>query len=68
MDFISERNKRITEILNDLQKPLELFIPKPNYLEEYWFNVSVENVLTVDESEIPFEKYLNKEERAKIEA
>jgi hypothetical protein len=27
----------------------------------------VENILTVDSSEIPFEKYLSKDERAKLE-
>ena len=34
VDHISERNKRIIEILNDLQKPVEIFKPKNNYLDE----------------------------------
>jgi hypothetical protein len=41
---------------------LDLFVPKKNYLED------AENILKVEASEIPFDRYLSKEERAKLEA
>ena len=37
-------------------------MPSHNYIED------VENVLKVDAKEIPFDKYLSKDERAKLEA
>ena len=33
VDNINERNKRITEILNELKKPIDVFEPKRNQLE-----------------------------------
>lgn len=61
LDNINERNKRIAEILGELKKPIELFQPKKNLLE------NPENVLEVENDEIPFPKYLTKEEREKKE-
>lgn len=41
---------------------MDVFSPKPNYLED------TESVLKVENSEIPFERFLSKEERAKLDA
>jgi hypothetical protein len=62
LDNINERNKRIAEILNELKKPVELFHPKKNILE------NPESVLTVTNDDIPFERYLTKDERERKEA
>jgi len=61
VDFINEKNKRIQEILTDLQKPINIFDPKKNFLE------NPENILTVKPEEIPFEKYYSKDERERRE-
>ncbi len=62
VDQINERNKRIAEIQGDLQKSIDIFVPKKNYIED------AENMLKVEASEIPFDRYLSKEERAKLES
>lgn len=59
--MVSEKNKRIEEILHELHKEEEIFEPNKNILE------NPERVLEVDPSEIPFKKFLTREEREKIE-
>jgi len=57
--LILGKNKRIEEILIELKWPLDIFEPLKNVLE------NPEKVLKVEPSEIPFEKYLTREEREK---
>lgn len=64
LDNIIEKNKRIVEILDELHsKKNEIFEPKKNILEN-----PEERILKVDGlKEIPFQKYLSREEKKKIE-
>lgn len=59
--MISEKNKRINEILSEIHKTEDVFEPNKNILE------NPERFLEVDHSEIHFKKYLTREERDKIE-
>lgn len=63
MDIITDKNKRIEEILVELKKDEKLFEAKKNILEN-----PTERILQIDgKKEIPFEKYLTREEKKKIE-
>ena len=61
VENINERNKRITEILQELKKGVDLFGCKKNILD------NPESILLVGNDEIPFQKYLSKEERERRE-
>jgi len=58
---IKEKNELISELLENLKYDEELFEPKAHYLEH------PETILKVSDDEIKVEKYLSKEERAKLE-
>eukprot|EP00825_Cyclidium_porcatum_P004670 TRINITY_DN1220_c0_g1_i2.p1 TRINITY_DN1220_c0_g1~~TRINITY_DN1220_c0_g1_i2.p1 ORF type:complete len:1061 (-),score=222.02 TRINITY_DN1220_c0_g1_i2:1563-4745(-) len=62
LDNVIEKNKRISEILEELHKDKsEIFDPKKNFLEN-----PEERILKVDgKKEIPFQKFLTREERKK---
>jgi hypothetical protein len=60
-EIINDKNKRIEEICEELKRPNEVIKGKRNILE------SNESVLQVLPNEIPFKKYLSKEEREKAE-
>lgn len=60
-EIINDKNKRIEEICEELKKTSEVVRGRKNILE------SNESVLEVSPSEIPFKRYLSKEEREKAE-
>lgn len=60
-EIINDKNKRIEEICEELKKTSEVVRGRRNILE------SNESVLEVSPSEIPFKRYLSKEEREKAE-
>lgn len=60
-EIINEKNKRITEIFEELKRPVELVTAKKNILE------NPEKVLKVDPSEIGFKRYLSREEKERLE-
>lgn len=60
-EIINDKNKRIEEICEELKKASEVVRGRRNILE------SNESVLEVSPSEIPFKRYLSKEEREKAE-
>jgi hypothetical protein len=60
-ELIKDKNKRIVEICEELKRPNETIFSKENILE------SNDSILTVLNSEIPFERYLSREEREKLE-
>lgn len=63
IDQLNERNKRIDEILLELKKGSDIFQAKKNILEN-----PEERVIKVDpKKDIPFEKFLTREEKKKIE-
>jgi len=63
LDSLNDKNKRIEEILTELRKPIDIFRPKKNILEN-----PDDRIMTVDGAkEIPFIKFLTREERKKIE-
>lgn len=59
--MISEKNKRINEILGELHRGEDIFEPLKNVME------NPERVMEVNAEEIQFKKYLTREERDKIE-
>lgn len=61
VDMIAEKNKRIDEILGEIHRSEEVFEPNKNLLE------NPERILEVHPDEIPFKKYLTREERERIE-
>mmetsp|Transcript_23105 Transcript_23105/g.35787 ORF Transcript_23105/g.35787 Transcript_23105/m.35787 type:complete len:412 (-) Transcript_23105:907-2142(-) len=58
---IKEKNELIAELLDNLKYQEEMFEPQPHPLE------NPESILHVGEDEIKVEKFLSKEERAKLE-
>lgn len=60
-EIINDKNKRIEEICEELKKTSEVVRGRRNILE------SNESVLEVSPNEIPFKRYLSKEEREKAE-
>lgn len=60
-EMINDKNKRIVEICEELKKGNEVILGNANILE------SSDHVLEVSPAEIPFRKYLSKEEREKLE-
>lgn len=61
IELINDKNKRILELYQELKQPPELILPMPNHLE------APDSILRVDPSEIPFQRYLSREEREKQE-
>lgn len=61
IDSIHEKNKRIKEIQNDLQKEQEVFEAKANIFD------NPEQILEVKSEEVGIEKYLSREERKRLE-
>lgn len=59
--MIQEKNNRIKEILTELGEDVNLFEPPKNVGE------NPEEVLTVHESDVGFERYLSKEKREELE-
>lgn len=63
IDNIQDKNKKMEEILLELHKEPQYFEPKPNILEH-----PDKIILEVDgKKEIPFQKYLTREERKKLD-
>jgi chromosome segregation ATPase len=63
VDQLNDKNKRIEEILSELRKDRDIFEAKKNILEN-----AEEKIMKVDGAkEIPFEKFLTREERKRIE-
>lgn len=63
LDNLNDKNKRIDEILTELKKQQEVFEAKKNVLEN-----PEEKILNVDpDKEIPFQKFLTREERERRE-
>jgi ribosomal protein L16 Arg81 hydroxylase len=60
-EIINDKNKRIEEITEELKKGNETLRGRKNILE------SNESVLEVAPTDIPFARYLSKEEREKAE-
>lgn len=58
---IKEKNEMIKELLNNLKQEEEIFEPQPHVLE------NPDSIFEVKEEEITVEKFLTKEERAKLE-
>ena len=61
IDNIADKNKRIAEIYEELERDKDIFEAKENLLEH------PENVLQVKPEEIPFQKFLSKEEKDRLE-
>ena len=60
-ELINDKNKRIIEICEELKRPNDVTITNKNILE------NPDNVLEVDPKEMPFQRYLSREEREKLE-
>ena len=58
---ISERNERIKKVLNDLDLKENVFEPEMTDEEQ------PERLLVVKDDEVPFEKFISPEERARLD-
>ena len=59
--MINDKNKRIIEICDELKRVHEIILSNKNILE------NPDTVLEIDQKDIPFKRYLSREEREKLE-
>jgi hypothetical protein len=60
-EVINEKNNRIKEIQENLSVAPDVFKPKGNIFEQ------PQRILTIESSEIPFDRHLTREEKAQLE-